>query len=49
MLKLDPETREIPILTYTTEYEGQDTDVESPDEADDDDGIVVPMPALRMN
>ena len=24
MLKLDPETRDIPVLTYTTEYEGQD-------------------------
>src|ERR1700740_1605993 len=23
MLKLDDETREIPVLTYTTEYEGQ--------------------------
>jgi two-component system chemotaxis response regulator CheY len=26
MLKLDPETREIPVLTYTTEHEGQDFD-----------------------
>ena len=26
MLKLDPETRDIPVLTYTTEYEGQDFD-----------------------
>src|SRR5512143_782815 len=26
MLKLDGETRDIPVLTYTTEYEGQDLD-----------------------
>ena len=26
MLKLDDETRRIPVLTYTTEYEGQETD-----------------------
>jgi PleD family two-component response regulator len=31
MLKLDDETRRIPVLTYTTEYEGQDTDDELPD------------------
>jgi hypothetical protein len=49
MLKLDPETRDIPILTYTTEYEGQDTDVEPAEQADDDDEATVPMPSLRMN
>src|SRR3977135_2770979 len=26
MLKLDEETRSIPVLTYTTEYDGQETD-----------------------
>ena len=26
MLKLDEETRRIPVLTYTTEFEGQETD-----------------------
>ena len=26
MLKLDADTRDIPVLTYTTEYEGQDFD-----------------------
>jgi len=26
MLKLDDETRRIPVLTYTTEYEGQETE-----------------------
>ena len=29
MLKLDEETRRIPVLTYTTEYEGQKTDEEA--------------------
>jgi CheY-like chemotaxis protein len=28
MLKLDEETRGIPVLTYTTEYEGQDAEEE---------------------
>src|SRR6266849_5864069 len=31
MLKLDEETRGIPVLTYTTEYEGQETDEELPE------------------
>ena len=26
MLKLDPSTRDIPVLTYTTEFEGEDFD-----------------------
>ena len=31
MLKLDEVTRDIPVLTYTTEYEGQDTEFEPPE------------------
>jgi CheY-like chemotaxis protein len=31
MLKLDPDTREIPVLTYTTEYDGHDSEEEVPD------------------
>ena len=31
MLKLDDETRRIPVLTYTTEYEGQEMEKEAPD------------------
>ena len=31
MLKLDDETRRIPVLTYTTEYEGQATEEEEPE------------------
>jgi PleD family two-component response regulator len=35
MLKLDEETQRIPVLTYTTEYEGQDVQLaESPEEDD---------------
>jgi PleD family two-component response regulator len=34
MLKLDNDTRRIPVLTYTTEYEGQQTDDEPADVAD---------------
>lgn len=47
MLKLDDETRRIPVVTYTTEFEGQDVDdrlVES-----DDTALFAPRPALRMN
>src|SRR3954463_11124930 len=31
MLKLDDETRDIPVLTYTTEYEGQEAEAEIPE------------------
>lgn len=47
MLKLDEETREIPVLTYTTEYEGQNAEAEMPEPSDAK--IVAPKPALRMN
>jgi CheY-like chemotaxis protein len=50
MLKLDADTRAIPVLTYTTEYEGQDFEDEASSMADDDDDeMVVVRPALRMN
>lgn len=49
MLKLDPETSEIPVLTYTTEHEGQDFDEILSPPADDDDSLFVSRPALRMN
>jgi CheY-like chemotaxis protein len=48
MLKLDHQTRAIPVLTYTTEYEGQESDEEvaNPSEAD----MFAPRPAtVRMN
>jgi hypothetical protein len=51
MLKLDSETREIPVLTYTTEYEGQDIDTATSRLTDDDEEFLPsrrPI-ALRMN
>jgi CheY-like chemotaxis protein len=50
MLKLDPDTRDIPVLTYTTECEGQDFDAAFAQLADDDEEIFpAARPALRMN
>ena len=49
MLKLDEETRGIPILTYTTEYEGQDAEEEEADEEPSETEILVSKPAIRMN
>ena len=51
MLKLDSETRDIPVLTYTTEYEGQDIDTATSRLTDDDEEFLPsrrPI-ALRMN
>jgi len=50
MLKLDAETKDIPILTYTTEYEGQDFDSAISQLADDEEDFLPSQrPALRMN
>jgi CheY-like chemotaxis protein len=49
MLKLDPQTRDIPVLTYTTEYEGQDFETAVSQLADEDDLVFRSRPALRMN
>jgi CheY-like chemotaxis protein len=49
MLKLDPETSDIPVLTYTTEHEGQDFETVLAPRADDDDNLFPSRPALRMN
>ena len=50
MLKLDPETRDIPVLTYTTEYEGQDYEAAVSQLADDEEQMFrTARPALRMN
>jgi PleD family two-component response regulator len=48
MLKLDDETRRIPVLTYTTEYEGQETDDEALDESEME-LFVASARALPMN
>ena len=49
MLKLDDGTRDIPILTYTTEYEGQDFDAAISQLAEDEEELLPSRPALRMN
>jgi len=50
MLKLDPETRDIPVLTYTTECEGQDFDTAIAQLAEDEDEMFPSSrPAMRMN
>src|SRR5581483_9744157 len=49
MLKLDEETRSIPVLTYTTEYEGQQAEEEPAEEEPADSEILVAKPAIRMN
>jgi CheY-like chemotaxis protein len=49
MLKLDPETRDIPVLTYTTEHEGQDFDAVLSRRTDEDETVLTSQSALRMN
>ena len=49
MLKLDSDTRDIPVLTYTTECEGQDFDDAISQLAEDEDDFLPTRPALRMN
>ena len=49
MLKLDADTKDIPVLTYTTEYEGQDFDAAISQLADDEDDMMPARAALRMN
>jgi CheY-like chemotaxis protein len=47
MLKLDGETKNIPVLTYTTEYDGQERDEEVAEPSDVE--ILAPKPAMQMN
>ncbi|HZT75745.1 MAG TPA: response regulator [Vicinamibacterales bacterium] len=47
MLKLDAETREIPILTYTTEYETNDEEDEAAEATETE--MFASKPALWMN
>ena len=49
MLKLDPSTRDIPVLTYTTEFEGEDFDTAISQLADDEEVLLPARPAPRMN
>jgi CheY-like chemotaxis protein len=47
MLKLDEETREIPVLTYTTEYDGSESDEEGPELSGAE--MFTAKPAVWMN
>jgi CheY-like chemotaxis protein len=47
MLKLDADTRSIPVLTYATEYDVQSTEEETPEPADS--SIFIRKPAELMN
>lgn len=49
MLKLDPETRTIPVLTCATDGEGEAIEDAITQFADDDDDLVPLRPALPMN
>ena len=49
MLKLDPQTRDIPVLTCTTECEGQDFDTAISQLADEEEDALPARPMLRMN
>ncbi|PYR00122.1 MAG: hypothetical protein DMF97_10165 [Acidobacteria bacterium] len=48
MLKLDAATRDIPVLTYTTEYDGEEPDEEILEEPADNE-MFTPKPAVWMN
>jgi len=47
MLKLDEQTREIPVLTYTTEYDGQESEEEAPELSGTE--MFTAKPAVWMN
>ena len=49
MLKLDPETRVIPVLSYTSEDDNQDFDAVISDLADEQGHMLPQRPAARMN
>src|SRR5436189_2661113 len=49
MLKLDDETRGIPVLTYTTEYEGQLPEEKSASEPSEAEMFAAKPSAMRMN
>jgi len=49
MLKLDDDTRGIPVLTYTTEYEGQDNEESTVEEDRSDNEMFAAKAALRRN
>ena len=49
MLKLDPATRDIPVLSYTSENDGQDFDAVISDIADEQGNMLPQRPSERMH
>ncbi len=50
MLKLDEDTAGIPVLTYTNEFDGEETDREPDDDGPDEDELpLASRPSLPMN
>lgn len=49
MLKLDPETRELPVLTYTSESKSEDFDEEMTQLTEEEGAPLSTRPAPRMN
>ena len=49
MLKLDEKTRRIPVLTYTTEHEGQEAADDRDEDASEGKRLVASTQALPMN
>jgi PleD family two-component response regulator len=49
MLKLDEDTSAIPVLTYTNEFDGEETDREPDDDGGDEDELPLVRPELSMN
>jgi len=49
MLKLDSDTRDIPVLTYTTECDGQASGDAISQLAEEEEDLLPARPALRMN
>src|SRR5438046_389049 len=47
MLKLDGETRDIPVLTYTTEYDGKEFEADIPEPAESE--MFSPEPTMTRN
>ena len=47
MLKLYEDTRDIPVLTYTTEYEGKESEADFPEPAESE--MFAPQPPMWMN
>ena len=49
MLKLDPDTRHVPVLTYTSEAEGQDVDDAATQLTEEEGAMLSTRPAPRMH